>query len=277
MDWYAAGTWQYGWLRLEYVRLLPRMLYNTLTRAIAVLLRSLYTHLRVCWDIELTKRYVWIAHGLGWGLPALFLAISLPITKLSYRLTSTCLPNPHASFVTWFGWLIAFALLASLIQFATTGFCLVVFMKSFFAHSRTMGVGDPSMTRTRAASGDATTSSFDQKPEEVYGSNGAAWRRVKHVLGLQWRSIVLSFLIIIDVVYSGIVYVLLTGTEERDAKPDATDAINNWSECLIEYNGDKNQCLSLARPLRLGEGQVVATLFMASVSCLPLSNKSMLC
>ena len=60
-----------------------------------VVLRSLWTHLQVCWDIKLTSRYMWLAHALGWGLPALFFAISLLVTGVSYQLDGTCMPNPH--------------------------------------------------------------------------------------------------------------------------------------------------------------------------------------
>lgn len=242
------------WSKLSQIHL---SLISTNTRTPPVLLRSLYTHLRVCWDIELTKpRFKWIAHALGWGLPALFLAISLPITKLSYRLTSTCLPNPHESFITWFGWLIAFALLGALLQFATTGFCLVVFLRSYLSASKA-----PCGPRF----GNSTQGTATSAPPSITSTRRVAWRRVQQVLALQWRNILLSFVVIIDVVYSGIVYVLMTNTEDKDNSSTQTNQINEWSSCLIESSGNKAECLELAKPLRLGEGQVVATLFMASV------------
>lgn len=60
-----------------------------------VLLRSIWTHMRVCWDIKHTPMYMYIAHAIGWGLPLIFLAISLSITGVSYRLGGTCIPNPN--------------------------------------------------------------------------------------------------------------------------------------------------------------------------------------
>src|ERR1700761_3021453 len=114
-------------------------------------MRSVWTNLRVCWDIQHTSIFIWLAHAFGWGLPAVFLAISLPVTGVSYRLGGTCIPNPRAAFVTvrlptahlrsalngkqWFGWLIAFGCLAALIQFATTGFCLLVYARSLLSDS----------------------------------------------------------------------------------------------------------------------------------------------
>ena len=51
--------------------------------------------MRVCWDIKHTPTYTYIAHGLGWGLPLLFLTITLSVTGVSYRMGGTCIPNPH--------------------------------------------------------------------------------------------------------------------------------------------------------------------------------------
>ncbi len=171
--------------------------------------------------------------------------------------------------MTWFGWLIAFALLGAIIQFATTGFCVVVFLRNLLAHNKgSPNIGDQRGSGTPLNS--PTSPRSQQTGDSATSSRRDGWRRVKQVLTLQWRSIVLSFVVIIDVVYSGIVYVLMTAAEEKDSNSTHTDDINNWSECLINTSGDKTKCLPLAKPLRLGEGQVVATLFMASVcSSLP--------
>lgn len=205
---------------------------------------------------------MWVAHGLGWGLPALFLAVSLPITGVSYRLISTCSPNPHVSFVTWFGWLIAFALLGALIQFGTTAFCLIVYARSLFVQG---SGGSPNATKSSISSNPSTPSSPRKGPTQI-GTKNLAWRRVQKVLSLQWRSILLSSTVIFIAAYSGIVYVVMTRTAQQDANPKQTDRILNWSDCLVYHEGDKDKCLHLARPLRLGAGQVVAALTMASVS-----------
>lgn len=76
---------------------------------LTVMLRSLWTHLRVCWDVKQTRTFFLVTQLIGWGLPGLFLAICIPITGVSYRIGSTCLPNQKDAFVTWFGWLIAFS------------------------------------------------------------------------------------------------------------------------------------------------------------------------
>ena len=202
---------------------------------------------------------MWIAHTLGWGLPALFLAISLPVTGVSYRLGLTCLPNPHGAFVTWFGWLIAFAGLAALIQFITTGFCLAVFLRSYFVQST------PSTIDDSGSSGrlDPTV----EKPPASLGRR-FAWGRVKKVMLLQWRSLLLSVLVTIEVIYFGVVCVAQTKTQQQSDAPERVNQNKDWTACLVLSGGDKNQCMHLAKPLRLPEGAVVGTQFMSAVSAL---------
>lgn len=112
---------------------------------VSVLLRSVWTHLRVCWDIRHSPLYLWIAQVVGWGLPALFLAISLPITGVSYRLGTTCFSNTQSAYVTWFGWLLVFADLAVGLQLVTTSFCLWLFARHYFLG----GSSDPEAAQRR--------------------------------------------------------------------------------------------------------------------------------
>jgi hypothetical protein len=224
-----------------------------------VLLRSLWTHLRVCWDLKHTPLYVWLAHIFGWGIPLLFLAISLPTTGVSFRVGGTCLPNPRGAFVTWFGWLLAFACLSFIIQFSTTGFCLAVYLRSFFRHeSQSLSTG--------------TTGSSNPSSEKGVRKIGKrlAWRRVQKVLILQWRSIVLSLFVIIESIYFGTVYAAQVATAKESGKAVHTEQIYNWTMCLIRTGGEKNECLDLAKGLSLPEDTAVASFFMVSVSVLYL-------
>ena len=93
------------------------------------MLRSFWTHLRVCWDVKQTRTFFLLTQFIGWGLPGLFLALCIPITGVSYRIGPTCIPNQKKAFATWFGWLIAFACIAALGQFTTTIFCLWLYLK----------------------------------------------------------------------------------------------------------------------------------------------------
>ena len=204
-----------------------------------------------------------MAHLFGWGLPALFLAISLPITGVSYRLGATCLPNPQGAFVTWFGWLIAFACLAALIQIVTTAFCLLVFARSFFVQS---SAGSSKSDGSRGSDAAIAPEMRDKDIPLPQIGKRLAWKRVRKVMAMQWRSIVLSFFVIAQIVYFGTVYVVQVESERQDQTAKHSDLVEVWSACLVLSGGDKNQCLKLAEPLRLDESKVVASFFMSAVS-----------
>ncbi|KAI7358519.1 hypothetical protein KC320_g1014 [Hortaea werneckii] len=222
-----------------------------------ILLRSLWTHLRVCYDIKHTQNYVWASYLIGWGVPGIFLAISLPVTGVSYRLGTTCIPNQHYSFVTWFGWLIAFACLAALLQFGTTGFCLYLYARHFWQNgSRETEAYDVS-TAGLAAEG--------QRRPSIRLGKRLAWRRVQKVLFLQWRSIVLSIFVIIETVFFGAVYVAAAKAVDASRRPTKRPDVLRFLVCLIVNEGDKEACLPFTRSLGLGERTVIASFYMSAL------------
>ncbi|KAK5125751.1 hypothetical protein LTR85_012026 [Meristemomyces frigidus] len=220
-----------------------------------ILLRSLWTHLRVCFDVKHTSVYLWLAHAIGWGLPALFLAISLPITGVSYRLGSACVPNQQNAFVTWFGWLIAFGCLAALIQFGTTTFCLWLYARHFW---QSESGGSTDMSRAGLTAG-------GQRRPSIRLGRGLAWLRVKKVMELQWRSVLLSLLVIVETVYFGTVYVAATKAVQADEMPTKSVQVGQWAACLVLSGGKKDECLGYAKVLGLSEELVIASLFMSAV------------
>jgi hypothetical protein len=177
------------------------------------------------------------------------------------------------AFVTWFGWLIAFGCLAAVIQFITTGFCVAVYTRQLLKR----GNNHASTTET---TGSGTTTSPTTQPSKQsaptsrFGNKRLAWRRVHKVLLMQWRSIVLSVMVIIECLYFGTVYVAQTQAAKEAAKPQHVPQIEAWTLCLISNPDDKDKCLHLAAPLGIGENTVVASLFIASVRRPEMSNGS---
>lgn len=218
-----------------------------------VLLRSLWTNLRVCWDVHHTSKNIWFAQTFGWGIPALFLTISLSVTGVSYRLGSICIPNPKGAIATWFGWLIGFACAVALIQFATSCFCLFVYTRNLLMHE---GQGTSVSGGSGSASRSSGTPSIGKR---------LAWRRVRKVMLLQWRSIVLSVLVIVQGAYFGTIYVALTRVQADDQAEGRTEEAERWSTCIVLNGGDKEKCLQHSHALGMSESVVVASLFMASV------------
>ncbi|KAK1074048.1 hypothetical protein LTR74_001295 [Friedmanniomyces endolithicus] len=247
--------------------------------AVWILLRSLWTHLRVCADLHHTTPLFWTAQTLGWGLPALFLTISLPITGVSYQVGTTCFPNQRSAFITWFGWLLAFACLAALLQFITTGFCLWLYLRHFLHLSNSSSnESADSSSRPETSLVPLNISSSSQNPSippvshraatahsTPYLSKRLAYRRVRSLLLLQWHSIALSLFVITSTIYFGVVFAATTHTTHNLTNPVQKAVIEIWAVCLVVNHGEKGECLKYARGFVPGEGVVLATFYMSAL------------
>lgn len=235
-----------------------------------VLLRSLWVHLQVCWDIDILKKRAgfWAAQAIGWGVTGLFLAVSFGVSGVSYRVGPTCFPNTYKSFVDWFGWLIAFGCLATAIQFTTTVFCLWIYLRDIIR-------GKPTTTAT-SASTRSRNSQYDDKsaalgPQSGFdaddGARGKmAWDRVKRVLRSQWRSMVLCIGLSVFSIYFGAIFVSQARTGAAAASGKSRDALVTWAFCLITNNADKSKCGGVGKAIGLNENMVVAIWPLAGVS-----------
>ncbi|KAK5108347.1 hypothetical protein LTR62_008376 [Meristemomyces frigidus] len=228
-----------------------------------ILLRSLWTQLRVIADIHETTTFFWTAQALGWGLPAIFLAVSLPTTGVSYSIGTICFPNEANAFATWFGWLLAFGCLAALLQFITTGFSLGVYLRHVWRMENSSGGN----SGTEEGMIGGLKPDEDQRPRQalVFLGRRLAWRRVRKVLLLQWRSILMSLLVTTEIVYFGVVFVAETRAARADSDPARLGKVEAWAACLVLSKGDKNSCLPLTRDLSLGEDVVIATFYMSAL------------
>ena len=88
-----------------------------------VFLRSLWLHIRIFWDRDPGNRFKWASIVFGTLIPFVFLAVILVVTGFSYRMGQTCLPNHENAIVSFWIWLVIFAILAFLFQLITTGYC----------------------------------------------------------------------------------------------------------------------------------------------------------
>jgi len=144
--------------------------------------------------------------------------------------------------------LLVFAGLTVIIQFATFGYCIKVYLAS---------LADDSNTTESSGLPSYTNSLRTVSPRQAY-------RRVRRVLELQWRGIAIVILIITDVIFFAVVFVYLDNNEAAVLTDQAR--AEPWLLCLVEYNGDKNKCLDLAGPLVVNEATVMAVLILLSVS-----------
>lgn len=222
-----------------------------------IFLRALALHLQICWQMVLGKSFMWGAIATGWGIPAIALTVALVFSGVSFRFGDTCHINHNNSLAGFWIPLLVFAGTTLVIQFATFGYCIKVYLASLADEATTTGSsGLPSY----AVSARGTVS-----PRQAY-------RRVRRVLELQWRGIVIVLVIVTDVIFFAVIFVFLDDTETNLLKnPLQAEA---WLACLIQSKGNKDQCLSLGEALVVNEATVMAVLYLLSVSLQPCYTPS---
>ena len=181
----------------------------------------------------------------------------LPLTGTSYRFGDTCHINHTKALQDYWGPLLAFAAISTILQFVTFGYCIKVYIKSLLNDGSTNSI-------TQVSSGLPTHSSHSGSVKTV--TAGQAYRRVKKVVSLQWRGTAIVLIIIINVVFLSIVFVQMDNTVTA-ALQDFGKA-EPWLLCLVINGGDKTPCLNKVKQAGLvqNEGTVMAALVLLSVS-----------
>ncbi|KAH0544494.1 hypothetical protein FGG08_001392 [Glutinoglossum americanum] len=199
-------------------------------------------------EIVAGRKFFVGAQLLGWSFPAMFLALVLCVTGVSYRFGDTCQINHVNGLAVFWGPMLGFAAAAIIIQFITFVYCFRVYISSLFDHgARISGSSLPSY------SGSVRAVSARQ-----------AFKRVKKVLALQWRGMLAVILIITDVVFFAIVFLKFDKT--TGVTKDNMNKADEWLACLVINKGDKNQCLSLVNKLTINEATVIAVLILLSMN-----------
>ena len=186
---------------------------------------------------------------IGWGVPALSLALLLSLTGVSYRFGTTCHINHDKSVGTYWGPVLAFAGAATILQFLTLGYCIRVYIRSLLQSGETSN--ESGMLSYHGSNRTAVTAR-------------AAYRRVSKVIAMQWRGMMIVLIIIIDVVFLAVVFIKMDN-DTKDQQQNISK-VAPWILCLIENGGDKNACLSKASAFLVNEATVLAILILLSVS-----------
>jgi len=152
----------------------------------------------------------------------------------------TCLPNhPHAIVSFWI-WLVGFAIAGFILQSVTTGFCVLVYFRSLRRE------------KERNVQGSLNKASTNEKVR--------TWQNVKYLFLLQWRNILgsISFFIVFW---------------SQDAKlgaifndPHNITPVKVWITCLTLSEGDKLECLQYVGNFTVSKTTILASLILASVS-----------
>jgi hypothetical protein len=215
-----------------------------------VFLRALSLHLQICWQLVVGRNYMWFSQAVGWGIPIVGLILLLVFSGVSFRFGQTCHINHENSLADFWIPLLIFAGLTVIIQFATFGYCIKVYLAS---------LADNAASTAQSGGPSYSNSIRTMTPRQAY-------RRVRRVIQLQWRGIVIVLIIIADVIFFAIIFVFLDNTvEEIKTNPNNKAAIE-WITCLVANHGDKNACLDEAKPLVVNFPTVTAVLILLAMN-----------
>lgn len=213
-----------------------------------IFLRALFLHLQICWQVVVGRNFMWFSQAVGWGIPAIGITLAFTLSGVSYRFGQTCHINHKNSLADCWMPLLGFGALTIIIQFATFGYCIKVYLAS---------LADNSASTEGSAMPSYSNSIRTMTPKQAY-------RRVRRVIALQWRGIVIVLIIIADVIFFSVIFVFADNTVEN-VKNDPTKAMP-WILCLLEHDGNKVPCLDKARMLVVNMPTVGAVLVLLGVN-----------
>ncbi|KAI4144344.1 MAG: hypothetical protein LQ340_006692 [Diploschistes diacapsis] len=229
------------------------VLFGGLAAVMWIFNRSLSLHLQICWQRTMGKKFFYCTHVLAWGLTALLGGISLGLSGVSYRFGKVCHINHENSLAAFWGPVLGFAALAAMLQFITLGYCMKVYLRHLWDPDTTSGPSSsiPSVLPSMTGSSIKTKSAK------------ATYRRVRKVIGLQWRGVLVVMILLFSAIYFAVIFQVFDSLSQRSIEdPTRTEG---WVACLIVNGGNKEPCLGLASELSLREPVVLAVLYLLSL------------
>lgn len=221
-----------------------------------VFLRSLSLHMQICWQIVVGRNFLWFSQIVGWGVPVIGSIFALTLSGVSFRFGDTCHINHHNSLEVLWVPLLVFAAMTLILQVATFGYCIRVYLASLSDNNMT--------TATSAGLPSYTISMRTMTPRQAY-------RRVRRVLQLQWRGIATVLIIITDVIFFAVVFVFQDDTVQSVRNDPGL--VNSWILCLVQNQGDKTPCLPEVSGFVVNTATIGAVLILLAVrSPLPLPS-----
>ncbi|KAJ5698355.1 hypothetical protein N7462_000360 [Penicillium macrosclerotiorum] len=212
-------------------------------------IRTLAFHLQVCWEVVLGLKFMWGAFICGFGIPAIGITVMLILTGVSFRFGEICHINiKHGAQDYWYP-IMAFAAAALVLQLATMGYCMHVYLRSLF---------DKSASTTENSSG---LPSYTSSVRTVTARQ--AYRRVRRVLQLQWRGVALVLIIIGNVIFFAVVFINLDNQTDPNNETNLKNAAE-WLACLA-IGGDKASCEKYASSLGPNEATLLAMVYLLSL------------
>lgn len=216
--------------------------FGLMTYVTWILVRSLFMHLHVCWNITPGSRSYWAANIGAWSTIIALTTATLAHAGVSYRFGGYCHVNV-GSLDTYWGWLLGFGGVSLILQVATFIYCVKVYLSSAWQQRRDPSIKSPSVvSSSRSRTARATA------------------RRVRQVVVLQWRGFAIVIMAIFTVAFVCIIFIVYDNQYTVAAFAN-TDTLIPWIVCVISTQ-DKNQCLQYTGPIIVSEELAVATVFI---------------
>ncbi|SMR52962.1 unnamed protein product [Zymoseptoria tritici ST99CH_1E4] len=214
-----------------------------------VLVRALFMHLQICWNIVIDGTYYLAANIITWSTVIALTTAVLAHVGVSFRFGGYCHVNV-GSFSTYWGWLLAFAGLSLLLQLMTFAYCVKVYLSAAVSGRQQL----TSSSQDASSSLAGTTKSRNAL---------IAARRLRSVLLLQWRSLLIVTIAIFTTAWISIIFVYFDDLLTQKAFAE-TDELIPWILCLIASQ-DAARCAHLAGAFVISEEIALATLYILAL------------
>ncbi|KAL3437106.1 hypothetical protein BDV09DRAFT_163780 [Aspergillus tetrazonus] len=244
-----------------YNEITPRDMYSSLSCAFtgAMLLfggwvvvvfsfiRTVAFHLQVCWEVILGPRFMWAAFICGLGVPIIGTSVMLVLTGVSFRFGDVCHINIEKSLQDYWIPVIAFSGAALIMQFTTMGYCVHIYIKSLYDTASTTN-----SSNVHSYTASAVTLSARQ-----------AYRRVRKILKLQWRSNCLVLVILANVLIFAVIFIKTNNQTEMTA--ENLEKALPWLLCLAASEGDAKKCVDKAEEFGPKKATLLALLILLTL------------
>jgi hypothetical protein len=188
------------------------------------------------------SRLFWPMQLLGWGVPAILFCVAMPVTTVSYRLGTICLPSIYYPFLTFLGWLMAFGILALALQVVTMICCLWIYLRDVVNGAPMHGTSRSGRFGPGVSNTSSNGHTSGRRGSDTPTVRRATWRRTRVVLKTQWRSFVLALVVSVDVVLYGALFAAQEALTRRINNGTESSHIVEWATCLIVNDLDPNKC-----------------------------------
>ncbi|KAF2665374.1 hypothetical protein BT63DRAFT_405336 [Microthyrium microscopicum] len=233
-----------------------------------VFLRVIWLHICVCWDRTPGKTFITMSVATGIAVPLIFLGATFGTSGFSYSLGQTCFINTEHSFALFWAWLIGLSCVSLLVQLVTTGYCVVVFIKSHrMRENSNMSTATGSSWGSIKRLGQRKRSEEAEKAADertlLQSQRRDRWRGIRQILVLQWRIILLAVALVVE----GLYFSSLSWASQNKGNSASKDPRGvAFGACLVLNAGNATKCQPQAEYLVVSKSATLAALGVMSLS-----------